>query len=246
MMAEHIGDATLICGDCREALPALRRLDAAIVDPPFGVLVPGDLNARVRKDKGAGHGLMKNEYGVYVDSYANFISTVVPALNTTIDLCTRAAIFTGPHVQEQRKAEAIGGVYCPAGSGRHSWGFKTFLPVLFYGKAPNLHLGAKPNTIQSSAVAEKNGHPCPKPLEWLLWLVNLASLPGEVVVDPFMGSGTTGVACARLGRAFVGIELDPCYFDIACERIEQEQRQLKLFYPKQKRKSVQLSFAVSV
>lgn len=52
------------------------------------------------------------------------------------------------------------------------------------------------------------------------WAVNRASLPGHLVVDPFMGSGTTGVACAQLGRRFIGIEIEPRYFDIACERID--------------------------
>ena len=51
----------------------------------------------------------------------------------------------------------------------------------------------------------------------------------KTVLDPFMGSGTTGVACMNLGRKFIGIEKEPKYFDIACRRIEQAQQQLKLF-----------------
>ena len=61
-------------------------------------------------------------------------------------------------------------------------------------------------------------------------LVQTASLEGETVIDPFMGSGTTGVACARLGRRFIGIEIEPRYFDIACRRVEQAQRQGDLLY----------------
>lgn len=61
------------------------------------------------------------------------------------------------------------------------------------------------------------------------WAVNKASLQTEVVVDPFMGSGTTGVACMNLGRKFIGIEIEKKYFDIACERIEQAQKQVRLF-----------------
>ena len=63
----------------------------------------------------------------------------------------------------------------------------------------------------------------------MLWAVNRASLPSQIVFDPFMGSGTTGVACAKLGRPFVGIEIDAAYFDLACERIEDAQRQRDLF-----------------
>ena len=57
----------------------------------------------------------------------------------------------------------------------------------------------------------------------------LSSFPGQIVLDPFMGSGTTGVACANLGREFIGIELEPKYFDIACERIEAAQAQMRMF-----------------
>jgi DNA modification methylase len=58
----------------------------------------------------------------------------------------------------------------------------------------------------------------------------LGFLPdADTILDPFMGSGTTGVACARLGRSFIGIEIEPRYFDIACRRIEQAQRQRDLF-----------------
>jgi len=60
-------------------------------------------------------------------------------------------------------------------------------------------------------------------------LVARASLDGETILDPFMGSGTTGVACVQLDRKFIGIELDPDYFEIACKRIEEAYRQPKLF-----------------
>jgi DNA modification methylase len=63
-------------------------------------------------------------------------------------------------------------------------------------------------------------------------LVQLFSQPGDVICDPFMGSGSTGVACMRLGRRFVGIELDPRYFDIACKRIEEAARQPDMFVPR--------------
>ena len=72
-------------------------------------------------------------------------------------------------------------------------------------------------------------HPCPKPLAWMLWLVTRGSLPGHLVIDPFMGSGTTGVACVKLGRRFIGIEIYPHYFDIACRRIEDAYRQPDMF-----------------
>lgn len=74
-----------------------------------------------------------------------------------------------------------------------------------------------------------NGHPCSRSLDHFRWLVDWWSLPGETVVDPFMGSATTGVACAILGRRFIGIEIDARYFDIACKRIEDAYQQGDLF-----------------
>ena len=83
-------------------------------------------------------------------------------------------------------------------------------------------------------------HPTEKPVELAAHFIRLHSLETEIILDPFMGSGTTGVACARLGRKFIGIEIEPRYFDIACKRIAREYAQLKLFPPENKRETVQL------
>ena len=74
------------------------------------------------------------------------------------------------------------------------------------------------------------GHPTQKPLELMLWTIEQAGSP-QRVLDPFMGSGTTGVACAELGRQFIGIERERKYFDIACERIARAQAQGQLLPP---------------
>lgn len=213
---------TIFCGDCREILPQLPKVDAVITDPPYGVLVPGDLFSRKRDDRGGDHGLVRKPYHGYVDTYENFVNQIVPRLNESIDAADRAAIFTGPHIVEQRKATAMGGVYSPAGSGRHQWGFKVLLPVLFYGTAPRLDGGIKtPNVLWSCDRAEQNGHPCPKPYSWMAWLVSLASLEGHTILDPFMGSGTTLVAAKNLGRRAIGIEIEEKYCQIAVERLRQ-------------------------
>jgi len=70
-------------------------------------------------------------------------------------------------------------------------------------------------------------HPTQKPLQLMEWCVGLTK--GATILDPFMGSGTTGVACAKLGRSFIGIEIEPKYFDIACRRIEDAYKQADLF-----------------
>jgi DNA modification methylase len=82
------------------------------------------------------------------------------------------------------------------------------------------------------ANGEKRGdHPTQKPIGVMAWCVKLASNETETILDPFMGSGTTGVAAIQLGRKFIGIEREPKYFDIACQRIEQAVAQGQLFAP---------------
>jgi site-specific DNA-methyltransferase (adenine-specific) len=75
---------------------------------------------------------------------------------------------------------------------------------------------------------EPNGHPTPKPIDLMLELVELFTDPDEVVLDPFCGSGTTGVACLRLGRRFIGIEKDAGFAQVARERLEAESQGLTL------------------
>lgn len=207
---------TLYHGDSREVTEWLAA-DVLVTDPPYGVALG------VASDKRAGqHGLAKGSYDTYEDTYENLVSVIAPIIEVGLHATKRGAVFSGPHLQELPKAAAIGGIYCPAASGRHSWGFKTFLPVLFYGTDPLLNKGARPNVIQSSAAAEKNGHPCPKPIEWMRWLVDRVSLPGEVVCDPFAGSGTTLEAAKYLGLRAIGVELDERYCEIAARRLTQD------------------------
>ena len=220
----RIGDATLILGNCLDVLPSCLKVDALITDPPYGV------GLGATKGAGGAHGLSLEAYDGYEDTYENYVTQIVPALTAALARSSRGAIFIGPHIHELPKFDALGGVYCSAATGRHQWGFKNFLPVLLYGTYPDLQDGAKyPTVIASNETAEKNGHPVPKPVGWMTWLVSLASKRGETVLDPFMGSGTTGVAAIQLGRKFIGIERNPSYFDIAVRRIEQAYSQRPLF-----------------
>lgn len=207
---------TIYHGDCREILPHLPKVDLVLTDPPYGV------NLGETAGNGNGHGLKHDAYASYIDSYENFLSTVVPSLNMALDITERAAIFTGPHIHEQKKPDAIGGIYCPSASGRHCWGFKSFLPVLFYGTAPDLHMGSKHTAILSSETAKRNGHPVPKPYGYMSWLIELGSRQGETILDPFMGSGTTLRAAKDLGRKAIGIEIEEKYCEIAVKRLAQE------------------------
>jgi site-specific DNA-methyltransferase (adenine-specific)/modification methylase len=212
----------LYLGDCREILPTLGRVDALITDPPYGLDLGG------QKDMRKGHVLAKEAYASYADTLDNYRTVIVPAIKASLSIASRGAVFSNNNLHELPKPDAIGGIYLPAACGRHRWGFNSFSPVAFYGTAPRLNFGSRPSAIKSTERADKNGHPCPKPLGWMTWIVDHASSSSETVLDPFMGSGTTGVAAVRLGRKFVGIELEPTYFDIACKRISDALKQPNL------------------
>lgn len=228
MRTETIGDATLYLGDCRDVFDALPVSASMITDPPYGV---GFTGKRTKYTDNSGQ-------DSYNDTEDNFRSVVLPAVMSGICRSHRSAIFTGTRrLHEYPTPQDIGGIVCPNGGGRSSWGFGCFHPVLFYGRCPYLAggAGARPTTTvmyhPGMHVTGENDidHPCPKPIAFMKWAVSRASVEGDTVLDPFMGSGTTGVACISLGRKFVGIEIDPGYFDVACHRIEAATRQPDLF-----------------
>lgn len=208
----------LICGDCREILPTLGKVDAVVTDPPYGVNLG---NHGCATDGRSSHVLVKGHYASYDDTEENLIGIVVPAISTALKAARRGLVFSaGSQMWHFPKPDAVGGIFMPSAQGRSKWGFSSLAHCMLYGSAPALNLGAKATALYSTETSEKNGHPCPKPLGWMRWAVGLASLSGETIIDPFMGSGTTGVAAVKLGRKFIGIELEPKYFDIACRRIQ--------------------------
>ena len=217
-----IGNAELYLGDCMEVLPTLGRVDAVITDPPYGVNGgSGTIGAASTKTK-------------YIDGFSdtrqNIIECVVPSIKLALQLSSRAVITSGtPCAFLYPEPDDIGAIYQPATTGMNKWGRETTQPVLFYGKDPRAGLTIQPKHFQNTFQAEKNGHPCPKPIEVTRWMVYRGSLNGELILDPFMGSGTTGVAAIELGRKFIGIEREPKYFDIACERIQNAVNQGQLF-----------------
>jgi DNA modification methylase len=221
------GRVRLIQADCREILPTLGKVDAVVTDPPYGVGLGKHGGA---KDGRRDHVLVKRGYDGYDDTEENLVGIVVPAVKVALSLADRGLVFcAGSNAWHFPRADLIGGVYLPAAQGRNKWGFTSFWPCLFYGRAPDLNLGAKATAYRSTAVAEKSDHPCPKPIEWMEWALSIASRPADTILDPFMGSGTTGIAALKLGRRFIGIEIEPKYFDIACRRIEEATRQPDLF-----------------
>ena len=196
-MAEKvvIGNATLYHGDCREVLPLLPLHDLLLTDPPYGI---ADLG---------GKGGKKAEW--HWDK--------APADNEVQFLAAG-------------KVQIVwGGNYfrLPPSRGWLAWRKPDRVPSAadFELAWTSLDMNARliDQTIAATN-AERVGHPTQKPLRVMAWSLSFAP-DALTVCDPFMGSGTTGVACAQLGKAFTGIERERKYFDLACERIEAAQRQ---------------------
>lgn len=227
-----IGGCTLYLGDCREILPTLGKVDAVVTDPPYGIgLEKKTSDYRDSKFFDAGESLRASKtYDDRPEYIRDLVRDVIPV---ALALAERGLVFSGPAmIREYPEPASVGSVFTMAGAGRTAWGFQCTHPVLFYGKDPFLQdgLGGRPNSLKDDQPnGEKIDHPCPKPLAWMKWAVARASRSGETILDPFMGSGTTGVACQKLGRKFIGIEIEPKYFDLACRRIEEAMRQPDLF-----------------
>lgn len=226
MRVETIGAATLYLGDCRDILPGLDPVAAVVTDPPYGVML-GEAGTGQERERG------QQGYTMFSDTVDYLESVVVPAFNLSLERATRAVVTPGNrNAHLYQKPADIGVWYNPAGTGRGKWGFILAHLILYYGPDPR---GGQKATASSTwgkcdpvGAIKADGHPCPKPLLFMRWMVDKATLADEIVLDPFMGSGTTGVACMDTGRRFIGIEIEPLYFEQACERLENAQRQQRL------------------
>ncbi|MEB3214433.1 MAG: site-specific DNA-methyltransferase [Leptolyngbyaceae bacterium] len=197
-----------------------------MTDPPYGV--DGGSGTEGTQSK-------KTKYtGTFPDTREYLESVCAPAVRMALSIAKRGAVTPGnPNCFIYPEPEDLGGLYQPAATGLSKWGRSTFQPVLFYGKDPRAGLTISAKHLSVTRPAEDgHTHPCPKPIYVMVWLVEKVSLFGETILDPFMGSGTTGVACVNLGRSFIGIEIDPGYFDIAVKRITDAHRQADFFIDK--------------
>lgn len=206
---------TIYHGDCREIMPHVQA-DVMVTDPPYGVAFAGKSTKHTDAD-GIGY--------LSTDDSTQFVERVaVPIVAAWIGRGTRALVTPGVrNCWMYPRPDAIGSIFYPSGAGSGKWGFICSQPILYYGKDPYLSRGAgsRPDSFSSTESAPRNGHPCPKPIGVMRWLVNRGSFPGEVVVDPFCGSGTTLDACRDLGRKAIGIEIEERYCEIAAKRLAQ-------------------------
>jgi DNA modification methylase len=201
-----IGNATLYLGDCRDILPTLPKVDAVITDPPYGIKRDGKPQSTSSHGGHKGYEFLgwdsgRPERDVFELILSASSKHIVWGGNYFADLLPPVSKWLawdkGQRI-DQADAE---------------------LAWTSLGGALRIF------TLNRAAIALDGAvHPTQKPVALMEWCVTQAGNP-EVTLDPFMGSGTTGVACMNLGRSFIGIEREPKYFDIACRRIEDAQRQ---------------------
>lgn len=204
MRIETIGLATLYLGDCREVFPTLPKVDAVITDPPYGL---------GKKMQGGTWGA-KPEFKEMV-----VWDNAAPEVGFLLELINAAglAVFWG------------GNYYgLPPTRCWLVWDKQNAVPTMADCEIAWTSLDANTKRISLPVGRVENGHPSEKPLRLMEWTLQTVKATG-VVLDPFMGSGTTGVAAVRMGLKFIGIEREPKYFDIACKRIEDAQRQTSIF-----------------
>jgi site-specific DNA-methyltransferase (adenine-specific) len=236
----YIGDAVLIEGDCLQVLPALGRVDHVICDPPYEAIMHAAKSGAARRIRTDGRGPLTTLDFDCIDSIRQPVVDAVAkisagwalffcapegvgrwadAINESPAKYKRACVWIKPDSTPQLNgqgpamgAESFVVAWCGEGYARWNAGGK---------RGVYTHLTNPPS--------RHGGHPTEKPVALMRELLGDFTNPGQTICDPFMGSGTTGVAAIQLGRKFIGIELDPGYFDIACKRIEEAWRQPRLF-----------------
>jgi DNA modification methylase len=266
---EHIGDATLYLGDCREILPTLPKVDAVVTSPPYG---------------------QQRDYGQKINDWRSLVSTaatLTPEHEQTQVLINLGLIHRDGRVirywndliddMEAHGWRLFGWYVWDQGDGlpgdwngrlapSHEFVFhfnrvarqiNKWVPTKSFGRkitgtgmrkrdgCTSERMSGDGDAVGQSKIADSVirvyremhrdvDHPAIFPVNLPIHLLKSFSLTHETVCDFFMGSGTTGVACAKLGRKFIGIEIEPKYFDIACRRIEAAYKQPDLFIEKPK------------
>lgn len=221
---ETIADGvTLYLGDCRDILPTLGKVDAVVTDPPYGIKEAAGKNASRSKPMGGaqvkmpGKTIIARDFGN--DDWDN--KPIDEDLLVTVRAAGRWAIIFG------------GNYYTlPPSSCWLVWdklnGDSDFADCELAWT--NLPKAVRRIRFMWNGMFRQNGegrgdHPTQKPIEVMRWCIESLPAPSKTILDPFMGSGTTGVAAVKMGRDFIGIEAKQIYFDAACRRISEAQRQ---------------------
>jgi site-specific DNA-methyltransferase (adenine-specific) len=209
---ETIGRATLYLGDCRDILPTLGKVDAVVTDPPYGINAARDRNSQEwgwRDYPESGWDKERPSAECFAAVLASSDTHIIWGGNYFTDMLPPSHM--SKWLVWDKGQEGFSLADCEL-----AW-------CSFNGAIRRI------NYHRAKAMQDGKEHPTQKALQVMKW--SIQQLPGEpaMIVDPFLGSGTTGVAAVQMGRQFIGIEASPVFFDIACRRIEDAQRQGSLF-----------------
>lgn len=224
MRREIIGNSELYLGDCRDLMSTLTAIEAVVTDPPYGV----NLNTKTAsssRHRGGAFGLDKSVDALPVHGdnapfdpspFTQFHEAILWGGN---HFCSRLPDASKWLVWDKR----CGGTPDDNADCEIAW---TNLkgPARIHRQ---VWRGFFRQGVENASISGAKVHPTQKPIALMDWCVSM--IAGSVILDPFMGSGTTGVACAKAGKHFIGVEIESRYFDIACKRIDQAQRQGDMF-----------------
>lgn len=211
---EVIGDCTLFLGDCTEILPVIGKVDAVVSDPPFGM----DFRSNFRIEK---HARIANDDNVDLLRW----TTEIPASHSKYVFCRWDNI---PDIPKPKSLVTWVKNNWSMGDLEHEHARQTEVSA-FYPGPDHFFPKSRPQDVIRAPRTGNEFHPTEKPVQLMMAFVEWTS---GVVLDPFMGSGSTGVACMKLGREFIGVEIDEAYFEIACDRISKASKQSDFFAQK--------------
>lgn len=224
-MEKHIGNAKLIRGDAFEIMPSLGDVDCILTDPPY--------NTKTHKGARSAKSLASSQIDFDCISETQFIefcgNAVAQAKRWVVMSCAwqHAAELEKQGIPLVRLGVWTKRNAAPQFTGdRPGVGWEAIAILHREGKK---HWNGGGHHAVWACNVEHGEHPTQKPLPLLMDWVAKFTDPDELILDPFMGSATTGLACAKLGRRFIGIEKDKKYFDLACARLEDAHRQTDLF-----------------
>ena len=225
MRKEQIGLATLYLGDCREVLPFVKA-DAVITDPPYGISY-----VSARRKQGKTEMLTADDCAptdtvqmmaqAINEGGALYLATRYDVAAQWNDAILEAGLIMKTPIYWDKGNHTSGDL-----EGDYGAQVEIFI---FAHKGRHLLRGNRLSNLWLVPRDVASDHPTPKPVRLMEKMVAASTDMGGVIADPFMGSGSTGVAAVKMGRSFVGVEIEPKYFDMACGRIEQAQRQAQMF-----------------
>jgi site-specific DNA-methyltransferase (adenine-specific)/modification methylase len=216
---EVIGRATLYCGDCRDILPTLPKVDAVVTDPPYGIA--HERKIQIASPGAGGKHNRRNQRAIVGDAepfdpapFLDFPEVILWGANHFAARLPHGRWMAWDKLAGMPEFDTFSDVEFAWRKGR---GKDRIFTHLWKGICQASEKGGKERV-----------HPTQKPVALMKWCIGHLDNP-QTILDPFMGSGTTGVASVQMGRSFIGCEIEPDFFDIACKRIEDAQRQGDFF-----------------